>query len=44
MLMVDVVIERLSRLRQWEPAGTFPVNTGLGIPCHFGLEHRFVTY
>lgn len=44
MLIVYVVIERFSPIRQWAPAGSFPVDTGLGIACHLGLEHRIVTY
>lgn len=44
MLIVYVVIERFSGIREWAPAGSFPVNTGLGLPCHLGLEHSSVTY
>lgn len=44
MLIVYVVIERFSRIREWAPAGSFPVNTGLRVPCRLGLEHSIVTY
>lgn len=37
-------MERFGCIRQWASADSFPADTGLGTPCHPGLEHHAVTY